>query len=125
MKTFKITSLLFLFILSTLSIWSQNVMISNSSSPNEPSIKMNPLNTDFIVAGANLNNYYYSSDGGSSWDIGTLTSSAYGVWGDPVIDVDPDGNFYFFHLSNPASGNWIDRIVCQKSIDNGQSWNDG
>jgi len=86
---------------------------------------MNPLDTDIIVAGANLNNYYFSSDGGVNWDENTLVSSAYGVWGDPVIDVDPDGNFYFFHLSNPASGNWIDRIVCQKSTDNGQSWNDG
>ncbi|PHS65863.1 MAG: glycosyl hydrolase [Flavobacterium sp.] len=125
MKTFRITIVLFFIILTTLSTWSQNVMISNSFSPNEPSIKINPLNTDLLVAGANLNNYYYSSDSGQTWNIGTLTSSAYGVWGDPVIDVDPDGNFYFFHLSNPSSGNWIDRIVCQKSIDNGQSWNDG
>jgi hypothetical protein len=102
----------------------QNVMISNQFSPNEPSIMMNPANTDILVAGANLNNYYTSSDGGLSWDTNTLTSS-FGVWGDPVIDVDQDGNFYFFHLSNPASGNWIDRIVCQKSTDNGSTWNDG
>ena len=105
MKTFRITIVLFFIILTTLSTWSQNVMISNSFSPNEPSIKINPLNTDLIVAGANLNNYFYSSDSGQTWNIGTLTSSAYGVWGDPVIDVDPDGNFYFFHLSNPSSGN--------------------
>ncbi len=103
---------------------SQNVMISDQNSPNEPSIMMDPLNTDVLVAGANLNNYYTSNDGGLTWTENTLTSS-YGVWGDPVIDVDQDGNFYFFHLSNPASGNWIDRIVCQKSTDGGSSWNDG
>ena len=114
-----------LFIITTTFTWSQNVMISNQHSPNEPAIIMNPLNTDLLVAGANLNNYYYSSDGGETWLTGILTSSAYGVWGDPVIDVDPDGNFYFFHLSNPASGNWIDRIVCQKSIDSGHTWSDG
>ena len=102
----------------------QNVMISSANSPNEPSIMMNPLDTDILVAGANLNNYYYSSDSGATWSEGQLTSS-YGVWGDPVIDVDPAGNFYFFHLSNPPSGNWIDRIICQKSSDNGASWNDG
>ncbi len=125
MKIFKVLITLLLFVLSTTNFWSQNVMISDDFSPNEPSIMMNPLNTDILVAGANLNNYYFSSDGGLNWNTGTLTSSAYGVWGDPVIDVDPDGNFYFFHLSNPTSGNWIDRIVCQKSTDNGQSWNDG
>ncbi len=125
MKNFRqLSAFLFLtFFAFTLS--AQNVMISNSSSPNEPSIKMNPLNTDILVGGANLNNFYYSNDGGHNWNTGTLTSAAYGVWGDPVIDVDPDGNFYFFHLSNPSSGNWIDRIVCQKSTDNGQTWSDG
>ncbi len=124
MKTFKKLTIIFLIIFTTTSIWSQNVMISNQYYPNEPSIMMNPLDTDILVAGANLNNYYYSSDGGQNWNRGTLTSS-YGVWGDPVIDVDSDGNFYFFHLSNPANGNWIDRIVCQKSLNSGQSWNDG
>ncbi len=29
------------------------------------------------------------------------------------------------HLSYPDEGNWIDRIVCQKSTDNGASWNNG
>ncbi len=117
-------AVLLALIFSIATSWSQNVMISNQNSPNEPSIKMNPLNTDILVAGANLNNYYTSNDGGLTWDTNTLTSS-FGVWGDPVIDVDQFGDFYFFHLSNPPSGNWIDRIVCQKSMDNGLTWNDG
>ncbi len=125
MKTFKKLRLLFITGCIAISSQAQNVLISTDFSPNEPSIMMNPLNTDILVAGANLNNYYYSSDGGLTWDTNTLTSVAYGVWGDPVIDVDTFGNFYFFHLSNPPSGSWIDRIVCQKSTDNGQTWNDG
>jgi hypothetical protein len=56
--------------------------------------------------------------------VRSLTSS-HGVWGDPVLDVDTHGNFYFFHLSNPSTGNWIDRIVCQRSSDQGRTWNDG
>ncbi len=123
MKTFKRLSVILLFTIT--SVGSQNVMISNQHSPNEPSIKINYQNTDILVAGANLNNYYYSADGGLTWNENTLVSNAYGVWGDPVIDVDPEGNFYFFHLSNPTTGNWIDRIVCQKSTDNGQNWSDG
>ncbi len=113
-----------LWVLFSFSGIAQNVMISNQNAPNEPSIMMNPSNTDILVAGANLNNYYTSSDGGATWSLHTLTSS-YGVWGDPVIDVDAEGNFYFFHLSNPANGNWIDRIVCQKSTNNGLTWNNG
>lgn len=124
MKTIKQFLLCAIMLFFVNEIRSQNVMITNSSSPNEPSIKMNPLNPDILVAGSNLRNYFYSSDGGLTWSVNQLSSS-YGVWGDPVIDVDADGNFYFFHLSNPPSGNWIDRIVCQKSTDNGMTWNDG
>lgn len=124
MKTYKKRySIIFLAFVTNFCL-SQNVMISNQDNPNEPSIIMNPDNTDVLVAGANLNNYYTSSDGGLTWNTNQL-SSTYGVWGDPVIDVDASGNFYFFHLSNPASGNWIDRIVCQKSTNNGSTWSDG
>ena len=102
----------------------QNIEISNIGNPNEPTIMMDPNDPDILVAGSNLNYYYLSNDGGNTWTTNILTSS-YGVWGDPAIDVDTFGNFYFFHLSNPPSGNWIDRIVCQKSTDNGFSWSDG
>ncbi len=63
-------------------------------------------------------------DTGYTWSEEVLTSS-YGVWGDPSFNVDTAGNFYFFHLSNPSFGNWIDRIVCQKSTDDGVTWSDG
>ncbi len=102
----------------------QNIEISNVGNPNEPSIMMDPENPNILVAGSNLNYHYRSTDSGETWTGNTLTSS-YGVWGDPVIDVDTFGNFYFFHLSNTPSGEWIDRIVCQKSTDNGDSWSDG
>jgi len=103
----------------------ENVMISSSNSPEEPSIAIDPNNTDRLIAGANINNYFYSEDGGHTWQVATLSSATNGVWGDPVMMVDNDGNYYFFHLSNPASGSWIDRIVCQKSTDGGVTWNDG
>jgi len=101
-----------------------NIVIGISNSPNEPSIMINPKNPQQMVAGANINTYYYSGDAGTTWTEGQL-SSTYGVWGDPVIITDTLGNFYFFHLSNPASGDWLDRIVCQKSLNGGQSWSNG
>ena len=125
MRTFTFISIL-IAALSTLSLQAQhqNVMISDLNNCNEPSITLNPKNTNQLYAGANLNNYYYSDDGGFTWQEGTITSPEYGVWGDPVLVCDTAGAFYFFHLSNPQSGNWIDRIVCQKSSFGG-NWNDG
>ncbi len=102
----------------------QNIMISDQGSPNEPSIMMDPQNPNVILAGANINKYYISLDTGRTWTKKALQSS-FGVWGDPAIAVDKHGDFYFFHLSNPPGGNWIDRIVCQKTSDRGDTWNDG
>jgi hypothetical protein len=100
----------------------QNVMISNLNGPEEVSICVNPKNLSQVVAGANIDFYYYSINGGLSWTRGTLVSSTYGVYGDPTIIVDTLGNFYYFHLANPPGGNWLDRIVCQKSTDGGITW---
>ncbi|MBN1340648.1 MAG: T9SS type A sorting domain-containing protein [Bacteroidales bacterium] len=102
-----------------------NVLISNSNAPEEPSIYVNPTNTDHLVGGANINNVYYSNDGGLTWNVSTLQSQQQGVWGDPCTIVDTAGHCYFFHLAWPQSGSWIDRIVCQKSTDGGATWNDG
>ncbi len=118
-----IISILFIVLLTDCII-AQNIMISNAYKPNEPSIIIDPKNTNVLVAGANLNNYYYSNDTGYTWTAQNLTSS-FGVWGDPAIAVDTAGSFYFFHLSNPPSGNWVDRIVCQKSTNKGETWSDG
>jgi hypothetical protein len=115
-----------IFIFLNFSVLAQplNVLISTSNRPNEPSICINPNNPNEVVAGTNLSNVYRSTDGGKTWKADVMTSS-YGVWGDPVIVCDTAGHFYFFHLSNPPGGAWIDRIVCQKSEDVGKTWNDG
>jgi hypothetical protein len=118
-----------LFVLLLLSGWEgfcqfPNIMIGNINAPEEPSIMINPKNTNEMVAASNIDNYYYSQDGGVTWQSGMITSS-YGVWGDPCIIVDTAENFYFFHLSNPLAGDFLDRIVCQKSTNGGASWNDG
>lgn len=103
----------------------ENILISTSQSPNEPSIVMNPKNPNELVAGSNIKSYFYSVDGGYNWTSGNLESPEYGVWGDPCIIVDTAGDFYFFHLSNPQQGSWIDRIVCQKFDIDAVEWTDG
>lgn len=102
----------------------KNIVISSSNEPNEPTIAMHPNDPNILLGGANIFNLYRSEDGGHTWEEKELRST-YGVWGDPVIVPDTAGNFYFFHLSNPEDGNWIDRIVCQKTEDNGKSWTNG
>ncbi len=101
-----------------------NVVIGTSWQPNEPSICINPHNPQQVVAGGNIDNYYYSSDGGQTWTGGTMTSTL-GVWGDPMILADTAGHFYFFHLSTGPGNQFLDRIVCQKSLNGGATWNNG
>jgi hypothetical protein len=97
--------------------------------PCEPSIFVNPKNPQNIVAGSILNRVHYSFDGGKTWEHSKLTST-YGVYGDPCVIADKHGHFYYFHLSDPDGQGWssdklLDRIVCQKSIDGGKTWNKG
>lgn len=121
-----ILSVFFTFFLC-FSLYAQytNVTISSSNSPNEPSICINPKNTNLIVAGANISAYYYSTNEGLNWVTGNLVSSSWGVWGDPVIVCDTNNAFYFFHLAENPGLPWpaIDRMVCQKSTNNGMTWN--
>lgn len=109
----------------------ENILIHQGNGgigPCEPSIYINPKDDKKIVAGSVLNNVYYSEDRGKTWTQNKLKSS-YGVYGDPVISADSEGNFYFLHLSDPDHKGWssprlLDRIVIQRSSD-GKTWSDG
>jgi hypothetical protein len=129
MKSFlKLTSFYFATVMFTVSTFAQyqNIRIDGpqSFSPEEVTIAINPANPDVLAGGANIDHFYYSVDGGLNWGEKHL-SSTLGVWGDPCVLFDSLGNLYYAHLSNPITGYWIDRIVVQKSTDNGITWNDG
>lgn len=78
----------------------------------EPSIAINPNKPNEMIAGSVLSDYYYSKDGGKSWQSKTLKSK-YGVYGDPVMIFDNKGRAYYFHLANVSFVKHLDRIVCQ------------
>jgi hypothetical protein len=81
----------------------------------EPSVAINAMNPQELIAGTVLNDFYFSKNGGKSWTSSSL-NSAYGVNGDPVVLIDPYGRYYYyFHLSNPYNGTRLDRIVCQRT----------
>ena len=99
----------------------QNVQVGNainSYEPVEPSIIINPHNSNYILVGANTDNYYYSTDGGYTWQNEVLTST-FGVGGDPCVLADVDG-YYYFHLVPDLS-----RVVCQKTSSLGGIWSNG
>ncbi len=98
--------------------------LSTTKNPNEISICIDQFDANNLLAGANIYSLYTSEDAGLSWKR-KEQSSTYGVWGDPVIIQDTTGSFYHFHLSRVPGGNWIDRIVCQRSDDGGKTFNDG
>jgi hypothetical protein len=95
----------------------------------EPSIAINPRNTNNIVAGSILDNIYTTLDGGKTWQKFKLTSE-FGVYGDPAIIADRKGNFYAFHLSDPTHGTGgynsekLDRLIIHQSSDGGLTWKD-
>jgi hypothetical protein len=80
----------------------------------EPSIYINPKNTNEVIAGSVMNDYYYSIDGGQSWKS-TSISSKWGVNGDPVMLIDTLERYYYFHLSNIKGEPLVGGMVSQYS----------
>lgn len=119
--------LLIMFSISSLAQY-PNIQVSKlgSNDPEEVTIAINPVNPKNIAAGANINYFYYSFDGGVTWTEGRLASK-YGVGGDPCVVFDTEGKLFYGHLSSPPSsiGNWLDRIVVQKSSNGGKDWDTG
>ncbi|MEX2595391.1 MAG: sialidase family protein [Salibacteraceae bacterium] len=124
---------LVLLLQTDLAFAQQNVLIYEQEhgkfAPCEPSIAINPNNTEKMVVGTVLDYVSYSKDGGKTWKTERLQSSL-GVYGDPCIVADDRHGFYYFHLSNPSGEGWanddiLDRIVCQRKARWRNAWNDG
>ena len=124
----KIFTIILILYLTAIPLFAQyeNVMVNQkgNTDPEEVTIAINTIKPNELAAGANIVYSYNSFDEGKTWNQDSLLST-FGVWGDPCVIYDGLGNLYFAHLSFPASGYWIDRIVVQKSTDNGLIWDDG
>lgn len=113
-------------LLTGCSVTYENVKLDQGFMPSEPSITINPTNPDNVVAGAIMNSVYVSNDGGKTWTESKMESES-GVYGDPCLIADWEGNIYYFSLSDPEGIGWaseglLDRIVCQVSSDGGKTW---
>ncbi|CAN5256883.1 hypothetical protein BH09BAC3_BH09BAC3_20010 [soil metagenome] len=93
--------------------------------PRNPSVAINrkdPLN---MVIGVS-NRAYVTLDGGTTWTESSLGTSIYGG-GKPVLLSDQKGNLFCFQQSDKdgkgsSDDGWLDRIVCQESSNNGETW---
>jgi hypothetical protein len=91
----------------------------------EPSICVNPKNTDEVIAGTVMNDYYYSTDGGETWKSKSIKSK-YGVNGDPCMIIDTLGRYFYFHLSNIKGEHLVGGMVGQYSKKiQGKCWKHG
>jgi len=121
--------LMFSFMLISLDVYAQypnNKINSSGTDPEEVSIAVSPANPNNLAVGANISYFFSSTDAGHNWTQKNLISNLFSVWGDPCLIYDGVGNLFYGHLSNtPSPGYWIDRIVVQKSIDNGTTFNQG
>ncbi|MDH5602485.1 MAG: glycoside hydrolase, partial [Cyclobacteriaceae bacterium] len=89
------------------------------------SVVVNPKDGGNIVA-ALADDIYVSSDSGRAWSKIKITSP-YGVNGHPQLLADKKGDLYYIHLSGSFNNgvpdiSSSDRIVIQKSKDEGISW---
>jgi hypothetical protein len=120
---------MFSFLLISLDVYAQypNIKVNTSGTdPEEVSIAVNPSNPGNLAVGANISYFYSSTNAGLNWTQKNLSSNLFSVWGDPCLIYDGIGNLFYGHLSyTPSPGYWIDRIVVQKSTDNGTTFNQG
>ena len=105
------------------------ILIQNNKYACEPSIAINPKNPNNIIAGSVMNNVHYTNDNTQNWQT-DLIQSKYGVYGDPCLFFNQKGMAFYMHLANSnkskvPNSTWLDRIVIQKSLDQGKTWTDG
>ncbi|MCW8822619.1 MAG: hypothetical protein OQK63_00945, partial [Ignavibacteriaceae bacterium] len=62
-----------------------NYLVDGTGSPEEVTIAVSPLNTNILGGGANIDNFYRSTNGGTVWSESHMVSNLLGVWGDPVV----------------------------------------
>ncbi len=97
--------------------------------PSGPSITVNRKNSNNIIAGIAPDRTIYTKDGGVTLSE-TKLQSPFGVSGYPTVTSDSKGDTYLFHLADPSGkgkddDSWLDRIICQKSTDEGVTWKSG
>jgi hypothetical protein len=88
-------------------------------------VSPNPSGPGLIVDRVQLSGYSTSNDGGQTWKSGYIPGSVgtTDTFGDPSVDVDRHGVFYFANLAANAAGHGT--IQVNRSTDGGNTWSLG
>ena len=105
---------------------SGEVRVTSPTGAAESAIKINPVNTDLVIAGSNGPGagqiMHFSTDGGETWTQSAALPLG-GTCCDPTVDWSSDGSLaYTATLGNCGGGGC--QIWFYRSSDGGQTWND-
>ena len=97
------------------------------SSCNEPAVIMSTKNENTLLSATNTKHLFWSKNQGKTYKH-QQAESRYGVYGDPVLVRNEQGDIFYIHLAKAPNKPWpdcFDRIVVQKSEDEGRTFTDG
>jgi hypothetical protein len=105
---------------TSVAAFGNNIVAAYNSSANQTLDPTGGLHFTRIFSSA----FSTSNDGGKTWTSGFFPPVAGSIFtfGDPSIDVDRTGNFYFAGLGRNAAGQFT--IQVNKSADGGMTWSD-
>jgi hypothetical protein len=121
--------LVFLIACSTSFAQFKNIKLEDASLTHqkcEAAITINKKNPNNIIAASSSNSFYYSVDGGVTWQT-VKTNPPAGTIANPVLISDDKGDIYSFHTSVPTgdgseNDKSMDKILCHVSSDGGKTW---
>ncbi|MEM7582074.1 MAG: hypothetical protein AAF560_01725 [Acidobacteriota bacterium] len=102
------------------------VRITSPNGAAESAIKVNPVNTDLVIAGSNGpgtgQKMFYSTDGGENWSSSAALPGG-GTCCDPTVDWSSDGSLAYTATLGNCGGAGC-QIWFYRSSNGGQTWND-
>jgi hypothetical protein len=100
----------------------RNIVATYNTSANQPLRPTSPTSLTFVRRF--LSGFSTSHDDGATWTSGFMPPVAGSIFtfGDPSIDVDRHGNFYYAGLGTDAAGK--STIQVNRSLNGGTSWSD-
>ncbi|MEM7351248.1 MAG: hypothetical protein AAF657_10610 [Acidobacteriota bacterium] len=102
------------------------VRITSPNGAAESAIKVNPVDTNRVIAGSNGPGsgqiMHFSTDGGDSWSTSTALPGG-GTCCDPTVDWSSDGSLAYTATLGNCGGSGC-QIWFYRSSDGGQTWND-
>ena len=105
---------------------SGEVRVTSPNGAAESAIKINPTNTNIVIAGSNGPGsgqiMHYSSDGGDTWSQSAALPGG-GTCCDPTVDYSADGTLAYTSALGNCGGSGC-QIWFYRSSDNGQTWTD-